>query len=386
VAKKILIIEDEVRFLEGLELYLKEAGYEVLKATRGSEGLRKAIEMSPDLVILDVMMPDIDGYEVCRRLRADPETEDLPVLMLTAKSQVADKVNGFKSGADDYLTKPVHLAELGARIEALLKRAVKPAAPDVAAPASGRVIGFLGAKGGVGTTTVAINVSVALSQKEHSVLLIDLRPFFGTTSLQLNLTPQHTIADLLDMNPSQVNTEEMTKCLIPYRNGLHILASAREPRKHIYIPPPHTKAILRVSRSMADYVLIDLSPHPSAANREALMHCDFIALVIEPEPLALACAKGTLTWLEVLGILENRVGIVVVNRARSAMNIPIPRVLSFLGRGFLQTFPPDPEACFDAEKQGAPIILTRPQSIVASSMRELADRLSAEDIILKREL
>jgi DNA-binding response OmpR family regulator len=386
VAKTILLIEDEVRFLEGLELYLKEAGYEILKATRGLEGLHKAIEMGPDLVILDIMMPDIDGYEVCRRLRADPETEDLPVLMLTAKSQVADKVTGFKSGADDYMTKPVHLAELGARVEALLKRTVKPAAPDVAAPVSGRVIGFLGAKGGVGTSMVAANVGVALSQKEHSVLLIDLRPFFGTTSLQLNLTPRNTITDLLDLDPSRVNTEEMTKCLIPYRNGLNVLASAREPRKHIHIPPPHVKAILHVSKSMANYVLIDLPPHPSAANREALMHCDFIVLVTEPEPLAVACAKSTLTWLEALGILENRVGIVVVNRTRSAMNIPIPKMLSFLNRGFLGTFPPDPEACFDAEKQGTPIILTRPQSMIASSMRELADHLSAEDIILKKEL
>jgi len=123
VAKRILIIEDEVRFLEGLELYLKKAGYEVLKATEGLEGLRKALEAAPDLVILDIMMPDMNGYEVCRRLRANSETEDLPVLMLTAKTQVGDKVAGFKSGADDYLTKPVHLAELRARVEALLKQA-----------------------------------------------------------------------------------------------------------------------------------------------------------------------------------------------------------------------------------------------------------------------
>lgn len=123
MAKRILIIEDEVRFLEGLELYLKKAGYEVLKATEGLEGLRKALEAAPDLVILDIMMPDMNGYEVCRRLRANSETEDLPVLMLTAKTQVGDKVAGFKSGADDYLTKPVHLAELRARVEALLKQA-----------------------------------------------------------------------------------------------------------------------------------------------------------------------------------------------------------------------------------------------------------------------
>ena len=384
MAKRILIVEDEVRFLEGLELYLKEAGYEVVKATRGLAGLSKAREMAPDLVILDVMLPDMDGYEICRRLRADPETENLPILMLTAKTQVADKVAGFKSGADDYLTKPVHLAELGVRMEALLKRA--KTSLELAARVTGRVIGFLGAKGGVGTTTVAINVGTALSQKEHSVILIDLRPFFGTVSLQLGLTLRSTIADLLDTGPSQVDREEMAMRLVSYRSGLQVLASPREPRKHLEISPLHAKAILRVSKSMANYVLVDLPARPSTASREALMQCDFVALMLAPEPLALACAQGTLTLLDALGIGESRVGIAVVNRTRSATNIPLPKILSFLKSGFLGSIPPDPEACFDAERQGTPIVLTRPKSLIASSFRELADRLSAENIVLKREL
>ena len=119
----ILIVEDEKKIARFLELELKHEGYEVLIAFDGRSGLETAIEADPDLLILDLMLPELSGIEVCRRLR---HSSDLPIIMLTAKDDVSDKVMGLDMGADDYVTKPFAIEELLARIRvALKKRRVK---------------------------------------------------------------------------------------------------------------------------------------------------------------------------------------------------------------------------------------------------------------------
>lgn len=117
---KILIVEDKKDLVEGLVFNLQAQGYETSVAYDGEEGLSIATKENPDLIILDVMLPKKDGFQVCRALRS--EGFDMPVLMLTARSEEADKVLGFDVGADDYLTKPFGILELSARVRALLKR------------------------------------------------------------------------------------------------------------------------------------------------------------------------------------------------------------------------------------------------------------------------
>jgi len=117
--KKILIIEDEQDLIKGLKLNLSDEGYDVDCAGNGAEGLRKAVEAAPDLIILDIMLPEMDGLEVCRKLRQ--KNIDIPVIMLTAKGEEIDKVVGLEIGADDYMTKPFSIRELLARIKARLR-------------------------------------------------------------------------------------------------------------------------------------------------------------------------------------------------------------------------------------------------------------------------
>ncbi len=129
---KILIVEDEAKIARFVELELKHEGYEVMTAGDGPGGLQAAQTWQPDLLVLDLMLPGMSGIEVCRRLRAAKETTPLPILMLTAKDDVSDKVMGLDMGADDYMTKPFAIEELLARIRALLKRraAGTPVATD----------------------------------------------------------------------------------------------------------------------------------------------------------------------------------------------------------------------------------------------------------------
>jgi pilus assembly protein CpaE len=112
MTEKILIVDDDIDTLKLVGLMLERQGYQISVASNGSIGLSKAATEIPDLILLDVMMPDLDGYEVTKKLRADPSLASIPIIMFTAKTMVDDKVAGFEAGVDDYLTKPTHPAEL----------------------------------------------------------------------------------------------------------------------------------------------------------------------------------------------------------------------------------------------------------------------------------
>ena len=119
MAVSVLIVEDDRNIAELLQLYLEKEGYAVTIAGDGAQGLDKFRAIGPDLVLLDVMMPVMDGWAVCKAIRAETQT---PIIMLTAKGETSDKVQGLKSGADDYITKPFEMREVLARIEAVLRR------------------------------------------------------------------------------------------------------------------------------------------------------------------------------------------------------------------------------------------------------------------------
>jgi DNA-binding response OmpR family regulator len=121
----ILIIEDDDLVSRTVERSLSNDEFQISLADNGLDGIKVARKCSPDLVILDVIMPEIDGYEVCRRMRADSQLSDIPILFLTAKIMDEDKVNGFLAGADDYLTKPFNIDELALRVQAILRRTHK---------------------------------------------------------------------------------------------------------------------------------------------------------------------------------------------------------------------------------------------------------------------
>jgi len=120
---KVLVIDDEESIIDFIKLGLHYEGFEVESSSDGEQGIIAAQRINPDVIILDVMMPGgIDGLEVCRRLRANPTTSDIPILMLTAKDEVSDRILGLQTGADDYLTKPFDFYELLERIRAILRR------------------------------------------------------------------------------------------------------------------------------------------------------------------------------------------------------------------------------------------------------------------------
>jgi CheY-like chemotaxis protein len=356
----------------GLAFHRK--GFEVIGAENGEVGLRKAREENPDLVVLDVMLPDISGFEVCQRLHKDPATRDLPVLLLTAKVQTDDKLAGFDAGAEDYVTKPFEMPELVARVELILSRAER------LRTRAGRVITFLGAKGGVGTTTVAVNVGLALAGRGKSTVLADFRPYAGTVCHQLGLSPRRTIADLAKIPPSRLNSRAVDLSLEPHHSGLRVLAPPSQP----LADDPSTEAaesLFESLRSVADFIVIDALAYPSPLSRLAFTRSDVTAIVSEPHSVSLSCAVDALSFLATLGLTGDWVGIILVHRSRSPFSTPPGEVQNMLKARILGIIPSAEEACLGAERQRVPLILAQPDHAASAALFELADRLSANRIV-----
>jgi DNA-binding response OmpR family regulator len=142
MASRVLIVEDEPDIRDLLAFHLEREGYQVSRSKTGADALRQVVASPPDLVLLDLMLPEIDGLEVCRRLRRDPRTASLPIVMLTAKGEEIDRVLGLELGADDYIVKPFSPKEVVARVRAVLRRSRPPA--DVVPVVSGTLVIDLG--------------------------------------------------------------------------------------------------------------------------------------------------------------------------------------------------------------------------------------------------
>ncbi|HLD36449.1 MAG TPA: response regulator [Planctomycetota bacterium] len=161
--KTILVIDDEKDLIKLIDLHLSKEEYLVISAKNGIEGLDIALKHKPDLILLDIMMPKLDGLEVCKRLKSATETSSIPVVMLTAKAQETDKVIGLELGADDYITKPFSPRELVARVKAVLRRS-EPAKLKDALTVGDITISY------AGRTVEVKNKKIELTQTEFNLL------------------------------------------------------------------------------------------------------------------------------------------------------------------------------------------------------------------------
>ncbi len=373
MGKKLLLVDDDRDMLKLLGLAFHRKGFEVIGAENGEAGLRKAREENPDVIILDVMLPDISGLEICRRLHEDVATASLPVLLLSARGQTVDKLAGFQAGAEDYVTKPFDMPELVARIELILARADQKKGP------SGRVITFVGAKGGVGTSTVAVNVAIALLNRGKSVVIADFHPYLGTICLQLGLSPRRTLSDLFALAPDRLNERAVNLSLEPHHSGLRVLAAPNLP---LLAEPEVGMAenLFESLRLMGEFVVIDAPPH-SSLSQVALARSDVIAVVAEPQTVSVSCAATTLSFLKSLGVKGEWVGLVLVNRSRSALSLAPADVHKALDAGILGVIPSAEDACLAAERQKTPLVTAQPEQLASSAFYGLADRLMANRVV-----
>jgi two-component system, OmpR family, response regulator RpaA len=195
----IMVIDDDELVAQTLQRALKMYGYQVMLASGGTEGLQLARRHPPDLFILDIIMPGTDGYQVCRQIRSDPLLKELPVLFLTAKGHDEDKIEGFRAGADDYLSKPFNMEELQLRVQAILRRVREEPTP-VAEPESILRIGD------VALDTRTFNVTTPAGTRLLTNVQFDLLYHLMSHADQV-FTSQQLLQDVWDYPPETGSPE-----------------------------------------------------------------------------------------------------------------------------------------------------------------------------------
>jgi len=380
MVKKIMIVDDHLESVKLVGLMLQRRGYDIVAAQSGTQALAKVQTENPDLMILDIMMPDVDGYEVCRRLRADPATASLPIIMFTAKMQVDEKVAGFQAGADDYLTTPIHPEELISRVEAVLLRSARGQMGGQPL-AQAKILGLLGSKGGVGTTTLAVNVAVALAQdlaKGQKIVLAEMRSGMATASIQLGLRRQGTLVRLLNKPVKQIKDRMVEAQLEEHATGLLILTGQIEPPGTATpVLPAHAEAIVRYLGATADYLLLDLGVGLDETTCHILPSCDHIFVTVEPQRTSLSLAQALLSEMtQSLNLTTHRISVVLINRTPTTTTFTKDTIEELLQHNLAGVVTPAPELAFESLERGIPMVMMQPESLVSQQFHAIAERLA----------
>lgn len=373
MTNKVLIIDDDVDTLKLVGLMLERQGYEISVASNGTIGLAKAAEDKPELILLDVMMPDLDGYEVTKRLRANPALAHIPIIMFTAKTMVDDKVAGFEAGVDDYLTKPTHPAELTAHVKAVLARS----AQAVAAPeANAQIVGFLGSRSGIGTTTLALNSGVALLDKGYDVIIAEINPGHGSMGLELDIQDPSGLSNVLSRSLKDIHLRSVEAEVVNHSSGVRLLLSSFHPREtELEQAVPQIEAVVSNLASMCDLLILDLGAGLKPYTKPILQLCDRIILIVEPVYPSDAMGRALLQELETSGINTSKIGLALINRVGTSLQVPWRQVESDLGIELAGIVSPAPEQAHQASQAGSPLVDSYADSLVSEQIRKLAESL-----------
>ena len=380
MAERILIVDDDADTLRLVGLMLQRQGYQIIAASNGSQGLTKAFEERPDLILLDVMMPDMDGYEVTRRLRKNPATASIPILMFTAKTQLDDKVAGFEVGADDYLTKPTHPTELQSHVKALLARST-PKLPEemetVYREKNGYVVGVISVRGGLGVSTVASNLAAGLYTRSKSdVVLAELTPGQGSLAFELGLPSQHGLSEVLKGKSIEITREKVQSSLIPHNMGVRILGASDSPRDiDLMSQVDNFEALILRLGGLARFIVLDLGSGLPKSIQKSLSLCSDRIVVLEGTASSIHQTKILLNEMKDLGFDAKTISVVLNNRQRSEAQIPWAQVQERLGHPITTSLTPASELFMQASKLNTPALVAQPEHMVSQQLLKLADAI-----------
>jgi CheY-like chemotaxis protein len=369
---RVLVIDDDVDLRGLLRVTLGKLGHEIALASRGEEGLQAAAAGDFDLIIVDLMMPDLDGYEVTRRLRSDPKTQSVPILVLTARAQTADYDAAIEAGADSYLSKPYDSEILNRRVADLLKQSAAWRAGSDGAQSSniGRITTVLGLRGGVGATTCAVTLAGALLRAGRRVCLVDLSPTGGHITLHLRLPAPTTWANL----PPAPDSTTVAQHLIRHESGLLVLAAPAQPVRSGPSAAVFT-AVLEALQIFFTDVVVDAASTLDEATWTALGASDRVLVLCAPEVAAVHTAVGA---LQVLSTVRRPSADVytVLNHVSPDHNLPAAAVEKALGA------PPSLFVPYDRQQplaltHGSPLIFSQPGALLPTAVGAFALALKA---------
>ena len=383
MAEKILIIDDDLDTLRLVGLMLQRQGYQITAATNGQQGLEKAFEETPQLILLDIMMPDMDGYEVARRLRADPKTVDIPILMFTAKTQLDDKVAGFEVGADDYLTKPTHPSELQSHVKALLARnaAASQKATTVQFEQHGYVIGLLAARGGMGVSSLAANLAAGIfKQTQSDVVLAELTPGQGSLALDLGIAEDNGLAKMLEKPPAEITRNNIAQELIQHDAGFKVLTASNHPRDfHLINQTSQYENLVARLATLGQYIVLDMGMGLPPFVQRILPMINELIVVVEGNPNTITYTRALINDLLEFGTSKDHIATVLNNRLRSETQITWAEVQEQLEHPIAATLTPAPELFAQASRLKTPAVLCQPDSLTSQQINKLVERVTEHE-------
>jgi len=376
MAEKILIVDDDPETIRLVKLMLSRQGYIVITASSGKQALDLLHAEHPNLILLDVMMPEMDGFQVTRQLRSNPKTANTPILIFSAKTQVDDKVAGYEAGADEYLTKPIHPAELVARIKALLARAKTRTAPlNTAEIKSNKVIGVIAPKGGLGASSLTLNLAICL-RKYHKkdVIAAELRPGQGTWAIDLGLENPKSLNRLLKMKPGDISSNNIENELMQTPFGVRLLMASNNLEDISLVnATSQMEMVLQFLAGLGSILLLDIGANILPNIDQVLDLCREVIMVVEPHPGTIERAKILKEELLEKGFGKGKfLDFVLVNRVRADMQLTPADIQENLGRQISEVIPPAPELAYHAAMRSVPLVQMQPEGLVTQQFKRLA--------------
>ncbi len=382
---KVLIVDDDLNIQRVLVFALKQEGYDVVVASDGAAGVEMARDAEPDLILMDVAMPKLDGYAATQQIRAAEQGRRVPIIMLTAEADVGQRVKGLRAGADDDIVKPFHPLELMARIKALLARGGTATGSADEAPTLGRLGLFYPAKGGVGNTTIAINTAIALSRElKRKTALIDANLQFGDLRVFLDLGLD-TASIVNAVSEADLDADLLRKLMVRHRSGVDLLLAPPSPEsadivvERQRLAPAVMTHILALARRIYDFTLVDMSQAIDDFNLQLFDESDVIFVVMTADLSCLKNVRLVLETMDSLGYEKSKVQL-VLNRSNAYTGINVSNAESALGRKIDYQIINEYRAAISALNSGEPFMSSRPEAPLGKSVLAFAAALEKDAI------
>ena len=378
MATRVLVVDDDLNIQRVLVFALKQEGYEVAVASDGAAGVEMALDSRPDLILMDVAMPKLDGYAATQQIRAaEKGVGRVPIIMLTSEADVEQRVRGLRAGADDDIVKPFHPLELMARIKALLAQSAPASKAGGQAPTLGKLCAFYPAKGGVGTTTIAINTAIALAREmKRRTALIDANLQFGDLRVFLDLGLD-TASIVSAVSEPDLDLDLYRTMMVTHRSGIELLLAPPTPAAADIVverqrqAPAMISNLLNLSRRLYDYTLIDMSQAIDDFNLQLFDEADVIFVVMTAD---LSCLKNVPLVLETmvsLGYEQSKVQL-VLNRSNAYTGINVSNAESALGRKIDYQVINEYRGAISALNSGEPFMSSRADAPLSKSVLAFA--------------
>lgn len=340
----------------------------------GGGAQKRIVEGRPDLIVLDVTLPDVDGFEVCRRLRRDPETADIPVLFLTRQNSREQKIMAFEAGADDHLPKPYDPTELCARIQALLKRSASQANRITASSSKSEIFGVFSLQGGTGVSTLAVNSTINLFQLwRKPTVLVDLVPSAGQGAMMLDLSPQHSWAAIAQVEVEAIDEYMVDSLLMSHSSGIQLLPAPRVSNSNQLLTGKKVDRILSHLRNRHSYIVLDLPHDLQESTVVALDASDVILAMMGSDVASLTAQVAAMDAFKLMNYPEERIRF-VLNQTRESERLEQKQMETALKRP-VDFVIPFASGATQAVNLGSPLAISEPGSAASLALADMAFQL-----------